>query len=179
MKRITELFLLTATTTIVVVATFSCTESPPAEAIEQRTIEGVGDFKLQEDGSWIGTAQFNGVPVEVELEIYGTPFDQVAGFARALFGEYGVNENALHAEIEKGLKALQWKFERYGPVPEFSAHEFHAKRFYIYWNPDKGKFGTVIGLEHTSDRGHWAIDSHQIGSGVLNWTPQDFWTPQE
>ena len=158
---------------LVVAVLASCTDDSAPQQGDIRTIDGVGDFKLGPEGEWIGETTFDGETVSVELRNYDSSFTEIADFAKEVFGDSGFNRQNLRATIDRGLGTLQWKFDKYDPVPEFSDEEFSARSFFLHWNSDNQEFGSIILLDHETDQGRWVIDSYRIGSGTLIWTPKE------
>jgi hypothetical protein len=170
-RQVARNTLITLSAVAVLVA--SCTDGEPAREGSIQTIDGVGDFRLGPEEKWVGETTFDGEIVSVELRHYDSSFAEVADFAKEVFSDSGVNAENLRETISRGLRALQWRFDKYDPAPKFSADEFKASNFYIHWNSDNQKFGTIILLEHETDKGRWVIDSYRIGSGTLIWTPKE------
>ncbi len=156
-----------------------CTSTDPQKvdlpsSPESRIVDGLGEFSLDKEEMWEGTAEVQGEPVKIFLHAYDTDFDTLSAYAKRVLSRRPLPDHGMLDDVKRGIESLAWKFRKYHFDPhQIELHEFRVERLVIGKDFDGPDIELGINLKYPGDANQWHLKYFREGEpGSLNWIPK-------
>lgn len=145
-----------------------------ADLSEIRVVEGLGQFRLDEEDMWEGEIEVDGEPVKVFLHAYNVDFDTLSEYAKRVLARRPLPDAQMLADVKNGIEDMAWKFKKY----DFSADKIDLQKFRVerlVIGKDFAGLDIELGmtLKYPGDANQWHLKYFREGDrGSLNWIPK-------
>ena len=139
-----------------------------------RTVEGLGEFRLDEEDMWEAHVEVDGEEVKVYLHTYQTDFDTLSEYAKRVLARRPLPDSPMLADVKDGIDSLAWKFKQFKfDASRIDLQKFRVERLVIGKDFDGPDIELGINLIYPGDANQWHLKYFREGdNGSLNWIPK-------